>query len=157
MVYATDVMLFDLEYYQKLNKVIADRGYREHVTSLTRLMKMSRLPVLKRTHWITNSAQVSILKRILQYEEAVAVGKSMMAQTASGKEKKSYEVGVRINKNLARICRTIADGIAWRNFDFNRPMLRLLSGNKSSGTFPSNYAEFYRRVLIGSRYVTVVC
>ena len=150
-------MLFDLDYYHKLNNVVADPGYREHVMSLMRLMKMSRFPVLKRTHWITNATQVAIIKRIVQYEDAVARGRAMSEQSTSDKEHKSYLVGIRINRNLARICRTIADGIAWRNFDFNRPLLRLLSGNKYAGVFPADYAEFYRRILVGSRYVTIIC
>jgi hypothetical protein len=46
------------------------------------------------------------------------------------------------NQNVNRIIKIIMDGIAWRNMDYNRPILRIMAENKPSGRIDINDSGF---------------
>ena len=52
-----------------------------------------------------------------------------------GLERKLEDIQIRVfaNKNLARILKTIVDGMVWRNIGFDRPIMRLIASNRKTG------------------------
>jgi len=59
-------------------------------------------------------------------------------------EKKLEDIQIRIfaHKNVARIIKTIVDGIIWRNLNFDRSILRFIASNRKTGHIDINEEGF---------------
>jgi hypothetical protein len=65
--------------------------------------------------------QIAILKNIQSIEQTIH------------EEQTPNPEGIKYYRRLRHIFKDIADGMAWRTLKFNRPLLRILSQNNSSG------------------------
>lgn len=115
--------LIAFPYYQRLQK------------SLCYFLRMSRLPLLKwngRFLFYLQKRMVidlSIAQRLEKQEE------ERVAQEADEKKRKFINLRIMAHKNTARSIQMIADGIIWRNIDYNRQLMRLIS-DKPNGPGP---------------------
>src|SRR3989344_1882842 len=69
------------------------------------------------------------------------------------KEKKAAQKRILMQKQWIRVLQTIADGIAWRSYLFNRPLLRIMSENSSPGDITQvgyDYPAVLRRLLMSA-------
>ena len=91
---------------------------------LLKLLRLSRSKRINRSPIDSISIQLAIAKTITEAEQVIQ---------AQLKEYKKDNPNVIFNMRLRHMLKEIADGIAWRQLGFNRPLMRLLSQNKSPG------------------------
>lgn len=72
------------------------------------------------------SVQLAILQTLFEVEQVI---EKQIKEKGMGKS----DCNVVYNQRLRHILKDIADGLAWRLLDFNRPLMRLLSQNKAPG------------------------
>lgn len=105
--------------------------YNKSIPVLVWFLKLSRFPVLKNCGRYILLIQKFLAIRIFKYQKAITQGKKIL-NDAEVKNENTRKTLV-ANKQILRILQTICDGIAWRNINFNRPLLRVFSDNDSSG------------------------
>jgi len=109
-----------------------NKSYIRYIPYFVRILRLTRLPFLKFNSFFMAAMQLNMIRTLSSLEEAVREGKRRLKD---GKEENinGLEKGLKINVDLIRVLKTIADGIAWRSLRFNRPIIRLLSDGKSAG------------------------
>ncbi|QIB69295.1 hypothetical protein Ami103574_08145 [Aminipila butyrica] len=100
--------------------------YNEWKPYLLKLLRLSRSKRINRSPIDSISIQLAIAKTIMEAEQII------QAQQKEYKFQKDNP-NIIFNMRLRHILKEIADGIAWRQLGFNRPLMRLLSQNKSPG------------------------
>ncbi|MBI2639548.1 MAG: hypothetical protein HYW90_01500 [Candidatus Sungbacteria bacterium] len=116
-------------------KKVADLVYKDYYKYLFKhavsLLRRSRLPYLRRNNLWIGGIQQNMVKYRLGFEETVRKGKSMVPK--DDKEKKALDIALRSNKEFLRVLKDIGDGIAWRNLDYRRSLIRLMSEHAPTG------------------------
>lgn len=100
--------------------------YRDWKTYILKILKLSRNKKIFRSPIESLVVQISIAKTLSEIEKTIGI------------QKKEYgfdkcDPNLIYNIRLRQIFKDIADGIAWRILGFNRPLMRILSQNKSPG------------------------
>ncbi len=77
--------------------------------------------------------QIGISRELEKAQQAIREGREgkQRALTAGKiEESNNFQKGIALNLGVARLAKSIMDGIAWRVLGFDRPFLRLMSGPK---------------------------
>lgn len=93
------------------------------------ILKKSRSSSYMKSSLNSIALQIAILKNIQSIEQTIH------------KEQTSNPEGIKYYRRLRHIFKDIADGIAWRTLGFNRPLLRILSQNNSSGFLKTDLSK----------------
>jgi len=88
---------------------------------------------LKYNSFFIGALQMSMLKTLSNFQSKTRVIKKRLSKNLPDTEKIFLEEKLFIYTEWIRIFQTIADGIAWRNLKFNRPLVRLFSEGNSPG------------------------
>lgn len=99
--------------------------YKNWKSYLLKILRISRSNRFQRSTIHGVSLQIAILRTLTELETAIG------EQLKGGSTK--YDLKVLYIQRLREIIKDIADGYAWRVLGFNRPLMRFLSQNKSSG------------------------
>lgn len=126
-------MLMNQSEQKELYELLGFNYYRKNVEILKRVLRSSRFPLLKHNGLILAILQRHLIEILIDFQKAVRDGRKV-AKSISDEDERRLIVKTRnANRHLVRIVQTIADGIAWRNLNFNRPLIRLFSDNASPG------------------------
>lgn len=132
-------------------KRIADLIYRGYYKYLfehaVRLLRYTRLPLIRRNNFWIGAMQRNMVKYRVRFEDAVRQGKSAMPKTDD--ERKSLDIGLKTNNEFLRVLKDIGDGIAWRNLDYQRPLIRLMSEHAPTGPLGQDAQRML--LLLGAR------
>ncbi len=146
----------DANFNWYLSRNLLSSYYRDFQSSLLRSLRFSRLRLVKKNRSLLLHFQFSMAKNLSACYEAIREGKkevkrlknkikSEINQEDKVKlEQKLEDVQIRIfaHKNIARITKTIIDGIVWRNLKFDRSILRLIASNRITGFININEPGF---------------
>src|SRR5258708_28797287 len=126
--------LLGRENFDKLKDVITMEYYTKYVKYLEDLLEKSRETEYYEDPVGLLGFQTALVKVLSELEEeAVAEGKKQLREQ---REKGNtdlvteLEIGIAANRQIARIVKTIADGLAWRVLGFDRPFLRMMAEAK---------------------------
>lgn len=140
-------MLIDEDEASKIVRMLSSGYYRSKRKVLTKYFRRSRSS-LARFNMFTNTLQLGIMNALFKVQQTMRQGKRLLDTGASDeKELQRLESTLFANHHLARVLKTIVDGIAWRNLSYKRPILRLLSENKSSGYLTDHEIRTYKKQL----------
>jgi len=142
--------------YKEYVDLLRFNNYTKHFNLLVKILTHSRLPILKNWSIFINQVQLSLLRNIVNVEKAIKEGKNRLKTACNEKDIEALNKGIKINRQLIRIFKTIADGIAWRNLQYNRPLLRLLSENDDAGYINKNDYDAFHKILTKSRRITII-
>jgi hypothetical protein len=117
------------EYLSENSQVIVDKYFVRFTKSLRLFLVLSRLPYLKNNGAFLFFLQKVMTVRLSKLHQAIEKGTTIYKSTHNDSIKRRISV----HKHISRIIQMIADGIAWRNIGFNRPLMRLLSDKPSPG------------------------
>lgn len=137
-------MLSRKEQHLNISNLITNRDYNKYKPYFIRTLYLTRLPFFKRNALFMAGMQLGMLTALSKLEEAVRRGKSLLETEKEEKQKILLERALKINLELIRVLKTIADGVAWRSLDFNRPIIRLFSENDAPGPINADYAGWKR-------------
>lgn len=143
-------MILDEEFSDKFTKLLHDSGYRNNLESFVNLLRWTRMPFLKRNGLFMAVMQTNMLRYLVAFQKELRRLEKESKATTDVKEKSEVERKILIEKQWIRTLYTIADGIAWRAYGFNRPLLRVMSENSSPGDISQidyDYVALLRRVL----------
>ncbi|MNB93515.1 hypothetical protein D3C75_406490 [compost metagenome] len=104
---------------------VTSRYYKNWKSYLLKILRISRSSRFQRLTVHGVSLQIAILRTLTELETAIG------EQLKSGSTK--YDLKVLHIQRMREIIKEIADGYAWRVLGFNRPLIRFLSQNNSSG------------------------
>lgn len=140
-------MILPKEEFKKRAMLVGNKNYLQLFPWFVRLLKRTRLPYLKHNGFWMGATQMNMIRALFKLQKEMRQVKiELVRATAEGK-KKEIEQKLLIYTEWIRVIQTIADGIAWRNLRFNRPLIRLCSENKSSGHLNENDVKVFFRYL----------
>lgn len=132
-------------------KRIGDLIYKDYYKYLFKhavyLLRRSRLPFLRKNNFWLGGIQQNMVKYRTQFEEVVRKGKSTVPKDE--REKIALDVGLRSNREFLRVLRDVGDGMAWRNLNYQRPLIRLMSEHAPTGNIGPDVERLVS--LLGSR------
>ncbi len=149
-------MLLNKEEFINKATLIYDKGYNKNFQYFVGLLRLTRLPLLKRNGVFMGAMQSNMLKDLAGMQQELREYQKKVSEAADEIEKKKREKSVLGIKQWIRTLQTIADGIAWRSFKFNRPLLRVMSENKDSGGLVKegyDYVALLRRFLMMKPFI----
>ncbi len=124
-------MLLPKKEFNRLVVLVGDKNYYQLFSWFVKILRKTRLPYLKYNGFWMSVMQINMIKALFKFQSELKKLKIEAVNTEA--EKKIKENKLLIYREWIRILQTIADGIAWRNLKFNRPVIRLCSENKSPG------------------------
>lgn len=122
--------LLGKENLDSLKPVLNSKYYLDWVRYLQKFLNYSRQPKYYKNPYNLLALQIAFAKTISDVEATVLEGKKQLRQAKERNDKESIEdiqIGITSNRQIARIIKTIADGIAWRVLNFDRPFLRIMA------------------------------
>ena len=134
------------ENLSKLSPVICSGYYSERIDYLAKIFRYSRQDKFQKPIELL-ALQVGLARLISQLESVVVQGKKERCEEQNTKKLKNIEIGIESNKQLARVAKVIADGIAWRILDFDRPFLRLMADAKKYFGSVELASKGYRKIM----------
>lgn len=120
--------LLGKENLEPLKPVLNSKYYLNWVNYLKRFLKYSRQKKYYENPYNLLSLQLAFVKTISSIEAVISEGKKQLriAKEKKDKEKiKDIEIGITSNRQIVRIIKVVADGLAWRVLDFDRPFIRV--------------------------------
>ena len=128
----------------------------ELLSFLLRILRFSRLYLVKKNRILLFYIQLAIAKTLTGCYRAIQEGKieikrlknKIKSETTQKKRTKlkqqleAMQIRLFAHKNIARILKTIVDGIVWRNMHFDRSILRLIASNRKTGFIDINEPGF---------------
>lgn len=145
-----------INYISERASLAAHRNYTKLFSCFVKLLRRTRIPFLRKNGFWIGVIQLGMLRTLPKFqEEARSIRNKLRDSSITGKEKEDLEHRLMIYQEWIRIYQTIADGIAWRALNFNRPVLRLLSENDSPGHIHPPYAEILKK-FVGSSDVVLI-
>lgn len=145
-----------LDCINKRASLAAYRNYTQFFSYFVKVLKRTRIPFLKRNGFWVGVLQLGMLRNLPKFQgEVRSIRNKLKDNSVSEKEKEDLEHRLMIYQEWIRIYQTIADGIAWRVLNFNRPVLRLLSENDSPGHISPPYAEILKKFVSSSDVVLI--
>jgi|GEM_PF-2535096 len=122
---------------ENIEKIIFDLlpfdYYQRHLKAMVRTLKLSRFYFLRFNASYLLFIQKSMSLTLEKYQKAIQEGKKLLESETDEQNKQTIKRRINTHYQLVRILQTIADGIAWRNLKYNRPIMRLLSENSGPG------------------------
>jgi len=140
-------MISPKEEFKKRAMLVGNKNYLQLFNYFVKLLRKTRLPYLKHNGFFISSLQIIMLKTLSKWQKYLHQIKKDISRTTPEKEKNILEQKLLIYTEWIRIFQTIADGIAWRNLKFNRPLIRLFSENKSPGFINEDYINIFQKYL----------
>lgn len=132
----------------KLKPVLNSEYYTKWVNYLERFLRYSRQEKYVDDPYNLLSLQLAFAKTIAGLESVISEGKSQLFQTKkNGKLDliEDLEIGITSNRQIVRIIKTIADGLAWRILEYDRPFLRAMAeAQRYSGSVDLDSKDFER-------------
>lgn len=139
-----------------LNRNLFSSYFRELLSYLLRVLRFSRLYLVKKNRILLFYMQLAIAKTLTRCYQAIREGKieikrlknkiknetTQKKRTKLKQQLEDIQIRLFAHKNIARILKTIVDGIVWRNMHFDRSILRLIASNRSSGFIDINEPGF---------------
>lgn len=130
-----------------LSRSLTSKYYLAFQPSLLRVLKITRLRFIEKNRFLLIAVQDSLAKMLDSLGGVISRGNEVYKRLndiplekkskdlIENIKKKKEDCDIRLfqHKNIVRIIKTITDGIAWRNLNFDRAVLRLLAENRSSG------------------------
>ena len=158
---------FDKNFNRYLARNLSSSYYQNFQPGLIRILRFSRLRFIKRNKLFLLYLQRNIAKNLSEIEKAISYGnteinkleekllieKNENARNQIRKNVENYEIQLFANKNIRRVLRSLADGIAWRNLKFDRSIIRLMAENKSPGHIDINQKGFQGTLSLASLIV----
>ncbi len=126
-------MIMDDENFIKISQLTISNSYNQNYKPFIKTLILTRLPFLKRNELFMRGIQIGMLDSLSKMQDNLREFNSKLSSSLSALETKNLEKNILIQNEWIRTIQTIADGIAWRSFNFDRPILRHLSDNKSPG------------------------
>lgn len=137
----------DTDFSWYLSRNLFSSYYKDFQSSLLRVLRFSRLRPVKRNRILLLYLQLSMAKNLSGCYKTIQEGKkeikriknrikSEINQNEKARQNEQLEgIQIRIfaHRNIARIIKTIVDGIVWRNLKFDRSILRLIASNRKTG------------------------
>jgi len=127
-------MILDDSEFLEISKLVHSKGYNQNYKGFIKTLRFTRLPVLKRKELFMRGIQAGMLVSLNEFQKAQKEYNDQLLIAKTDKEKDLIKKNILIEKQWIRVLQTIADGIAWRAFNFDRPLLRHMSENKGPGT-----------------------
>ncbi len=146
-------MILERKDIERIHRIITDSGFRPFVPIFIKLLRWSRFPILKHKGFFVLVLQLMLLKYINRFEETIREREGKI-QDPIVKEKNNLKREIDLSQEIIRILKSIADGIAWRNLSFRRPLLVLLSQNESHGRVDAKYPGLKK--ILGSKDVILI-
>lgn len=115
---------------KRLNPVLNSAYYLKSIKGLKKFLRYSRQKKYYNNPYNLLSLQIFIAKTISSFEKVVFEGKRQLYLARENKKEEKIndlEIGITSNRQIVRVLKTIADGLAWRVLDFDRPFIRTMS------------------------------
>lgn len=149
-------MFISEEEFQTRINLVLGASYNVNNSYFVKMLRLTRLPFLKRCGRFINYRQILMLKELLEMQKSLSLLKKQLTYENFATEREQLEKKIFIMKEWIRVIQTIADGIAWRAFNFNHPLLRLMSANQPSGHVDDNQLRYLARILIRGPHLVIV-
>lgn len=150
-------MMLDKDDFIEKATLIYNKGYNANLKPFTSILRLTRLPILRKNGFFMTVMQSSMLRTLDGLQQELKVAEKELEKTPD-EEKKKRAQRVLVHQQWIRVLQTIADGIAWRAYQFNRPLLRVMSENESSGNLKQvgyDYVALLRSFLISAPRFTL--
>jgi len=134
-------MFLSKKEFVKRVSLVGNNNYTQIFSYFVWLLRKTRLPLLKYNGFFMGALQMSMLRTLSKWQKELLTIKKQFLLNPDEKEKKFLEEKMLIYTEWIRVFQTIADGIAWRNLKFNRPVIRLFSENNSPGYLSQDYVK----------------
>lgn len=118
---------------QKLVPVINSAYYTRWVKYLERLLRFSRDPKYYQDPLNLMGLEIALAQQLGKAQALVVEGKQKRNEAEKAGDSKlvrDLEIGMSQNHQIARVIKVIADGLAWRVLDFDRPFMRIMAEAK---------------------------
>lgn len=145
-------MLDKKEFIEKAT-LIYHSGYNKNFDSFTSMLRWSRVPILRRNGFFMAALQSNMLKSLAVFQEDLRKAEGELRDAQDDEAKKKAEHRILVQRQWIRVLQTIADGIAWRFYRFNRPLLRVMSENSNPGDLKKSdydYVALLRQLLVSA-------
>lgn len=122
--------LLGKEKVNQLKPVLHSEYYTRWVSYLERFLRYSRQKKYVENPYNLLSLQLAFAKTIAGIESIISEGKKQLLDAKrAGKTDliEGLEIGITSNRQIVRIIKTIADGLAWRVLGYDRPFLRAMA------------------------------
>jgi hypothetical protein len=143
-------MLLDQQELIDKSILIFNKSYKQSLRYFVDTLRLTRIPLLKTSGFWMGPIQSNMLKDLSKMQGDLRNLIKKRSATTDPDEIKGIDKAILGSKQWIRTLQTIADGIAWRAFKFNRPLLRVMSENSDSGDLSKegfNYVAMLRRFL----------
>ena len=146
-------MMLDKQEFIEKATLIYHSGYNANFNAFTSMVRLSRLPILRRNGFFMAALQSNMLKTLAGFQDELRNAQKEVREAKDDESKKKAERSVLVQRQWIRVLQTIADGIAWRSYRFNRPLLRVMSENSAPGDLKQDgydYVGLLRKLLIAA-------
>ena len=141
------MIMFSSKNFKRMGDLVYKSYYQHLFKGAVSLLRQTRIPILRKSNLWLGGIQQNMVKYRKGFEEVVAKGR--VASAKDEEEKKAIDVALRANKEFIRVLKDIGDGIAWRNLNYQRPLIRLMSENAPTGNIGPDADTLVR--LLGAR------
>lgn len=149
-------MILSKEEFFKYSELAHNKNYTQQFGYFVGLLRRTRLSYLKNNKMFMSAVQMNMIKALSDLQVKATKTKREIKETKSEKDKSFVEKKLFIFREWIRIFQTIADGIAWRNLKFNRPLIRLMSENNSIGHISEEEVNIYASHLNKLPYFVII-
>ena len=152
-------MILDKAEFLEKATLVYHTGYVRNFDAFVNMLRWSRIPFLKRNGFFMAIWQAHMLRSLAAFQKELRKVEGQLSTCSDPQEAKKLERHILIEEQWIRILQTIADGIAWRAYGFNRPLLRVMSENSSPGDLTQSdydYIAVLRGMLMSAPHFRVL-
>lgn len=156
---STAIMILDKDEFLEKATLVHHSGYTRNFDAFVNMLRWSRVPLLKRNGFFMAIWQAHMLRSLVAFQKELRKVEGQRVKCSDPEEKKRLERHILIEKQWIRVLQTIADGIAWRAYSFNRPLLRVMSENSNPGDLTQtgyDYIAVLRGMLMNAPHFRVL-